>query len=68
MMETRIEKEADILNNMESLLREHKDKMNQHFEQESKTFSNLIKIMVDHDARSEGQVKGQLKFSFAQIA
>lgn len=35
MFETHIEKEEVILNNMESLLREHRDKMNLNFEQKS---------------------------------
>lgn len=35
MMETHIEKEEVILNNMESLLRERRDKMNLNFEQKS---------------------------------
>lgn len=67
MMETRIEKEAAILNNMESLLTDHKYKMNQHYEQESKSFSNLLQRTVNHDAQNEEQVEGRQKLSFAQI-
>lgn len=67
-MKTRIEKEKDILNKMEPLLNDQKDKMNKHLQQQTNSFSNLIRGMVRHNAQNEEHMNVEQNFSFAQIA